>query len=125
MKLKLAFAMTAALLSTATMAGVADAEPGGPHGANLQAHFFDCAGPAGTPASFDAELQQPAAAWHLTESPQIFEVMIGFNETTNTLLLATYGFNVNAVPTVTCRVVPFSSGHVYRVTGVLTPPASR
>ena len=64
-------------------------------------------------------------AWHLTDSRQIFEAMIGFDETTNTQVVVTPGFNVNAVPAVTCRSVRVGSGHVFRVTGVLTPAASR
>ena len=75
----------------------------------------------GTPSSFDAELQHAGAAWHLTDSRQIFEVMIGFDETANTQVVVTYGFNVNAVEAVTCRSVRPDSGHVFRVTGVLTP----
>ena len=99
------------------------AEPGGPDGANLQAHFFDCTGPAGTPTSFDAELQH-GGAWHLTDSRQIFSALVGFDETTNTLVVVTPGFFVNAVAAVTCRVVSVVNGHVFRVTGVLTPAAS-
>jgi hypothetical protein len=91
----------------------------------VQAHFFDCTGPAGTPTSFDAELQVLGTAWHLTDSRQIFEGMVGFDETANTQVVVTYGFNVNAVPAVTCRSVRADSGHVFRVTGVLTPAASR
>ena len=45
--------------------------------------------------------------------------MIGFDETANTQVVLTPGFNVNAVPPVTCRVV--INEHVFRVTGVLTP----
>jgi hypothetical protein len=123
MRLKLAFVMTACLLFAVTMAVVAQAEPGGPDGANLQLHFFDCTGPAGTPTSFDAEFQVHGAAWHLTDSRQIFEAMIGFDETANTQVVVTPGFNINAVPAVTCRVV--INGHVFRVTGVLTPAGQR
>ena len=96
------------------------AEPGGPDGANLQAHFFDCTGPAGTPTSFDAVSQHRGAAWHLTDSQLIFNALIGFDETTNTLAVVTPGFERNAVPAVTCRSVRASNGHVYLVTGVLT-----
>jgi hypothetical protein len=110
------------LLVGVTLVAVAQAEPGGPDGANLQAHFFDCTGPAGTPSSFDAELQQPGTAWHLTDSQQIFEALIGFDETANTEVVVTPGFNVNAVPAVTCRFVG-QNGHVFRVTGILTPAA--
>jgi hypothetical protein len=101
------------------VAGTARAEPGGPDGANLQLHLFDCTGPAGTPTSFDVEFQVQGTAWHLTDSRQIFEPMIGFDETANTPVVVTYGFNVNAVPAVTCRFVGVN-GHVFRVTGVLT-----
>jgi hypothetical protein len=121
MRLKLAFVMAACLLFAVTMAAVAQAEPGGPDGANLQAHFFDCTGPAGTPTSFDAELQVLGTAWHLTDSRQIFVGMIGFNETTNTQEVVTPGFELNAVSAVTCRSVRVSTGDVVRVTGVLTP----
>jgi hypothetical protein len=113
----------ASLLAALAVGATAQAEPGGPDGANLQLHFFDCTGPAGTPTSFDAEFQVHGAAWHLTDSRQIFEAMIGFDETANTQVVVTPGFNVNAVPAVTCRVV--INGHVFRVTGVLTPAASR
>jgi hypothetical protein len=115
----------ACLLAALAVGPTAHAEPGGPDGANLQAHFFDCTGPEGTPSSFDAEQQKLGAAWHLTDSRQIFEGMIGFDETTNTQVVVTYGFYVNAVPAVTCRVVSVVNGHVFRVTGVLTPAASR
>jgi hypothetical protein len=118
---KLAVVMAASLLVAITVAAAANADPGGPDGANVQAHFFDCTGPAGTPTSFDAELQVLGTAWHLTDSRQIFIGMIGFDETANTLVVVTPGFNVNAVPAVTCRAVRADSGHVFRVTGVLTP----
>ena len=120
---KLALAAAAYLLVAMTFAGAAHAEPGGPNGANIQLHFIDCTGPAGTPTSFDAEFQVHGAAWHLTDSRQIFEAMIGFDETANTQVVVTPGFERNAVPAVTCRVV--INGHVFRVTGVLTPAASR
>ena len=119
------FIAAATLLAALAVGATAQAEPGGPDGANLQMHFFDCTGPAGTPSSFDAELQIRGAAWHLTDSRQIFEVMIGFDETANTPVVVTKGFNVNAVPAVTCRAVGGVDGHVFRVTGVLTPAASR
>ena len=118
---KLAFVMAAFLLVAITVVAAAAAEPGGPDGANFQAHFFDCTGPAGTPTSFDAESQHLGAAWHLTDSRQIFVGLIGFDETTNTLVVLTPGFERNAVPAVTCRSVRASNGHVFRVTGVLTP----
>jgi len=121
---KLVFVMAASLLVAITVAAAARAEPGGPDGANFQAHFFDCTGPAGTPTSFDAESQHLGAAWHLTDSPQIFVGLIGFDETTNTLVVLTPGFERNAVPAVTCRSVRADSGHVFRVTGVLTPATS-
>ena len=114
----------ASLLAALAVGATAHAEPGGPDGANLQLHLFDCTGPAGTPSSFDVEFQHAGAAWHLTDSHQIFEALIGFDETTNTQVVVTPGFNVNAVPAVTCRFVG-QNGHVFRVTGVLTPPARR
>ena len=117
---KLALATAAYLLVATTLAAAAQAEPGGPDGANFQAHFYDCTGPAGTPTSFDAESQKLGAAWHLTESQQVFVGLIGFDETTNTLEILTPGFERNAVPAVTCRSVRPSNGHVIRVTGVLT-----
>ena len=125
---KLAFVMAASLLVAITVAAAAKADPGGPDGANLQAHFFDCTGPAGTPTSFDAESQHLGAAWHLTDSQQIFVGLIGFDETTNTLVILTPGFERNAVPAVTCRSVRVFgplAGHVFLLTGVLTPAASR
>ena len=112
------------LVALAVPATAQAAEPGGPDGANVQAHFFDCTGPAGTPTSFDAELQVRGAAWHLTDSRQIFEAMIGFDETDEYPGRGDSGFNVNAVPAVTCRSVGAVSGHVFRVTGVLTPAAN-
>ena len=118
--LMLATAVSAAVAALIVPAA-AQAEPGGPHGANFQAHFFDCTGPAGTPTSFDAESQHLGAAWHLTDSRQIFVGLIGFDETANTLVIVTPGFLRNAVPAVTCRSVRADSGHVFRVTGVLTP----
>ena len=116
---KLVLVMAASLLVALTVAAAGHAEPGGPDGANLQLHFFDCTGPAGTPTSFDVEFQVQGAAWHVTDSRQIFEAMIGFDETANTQVVMTPGFERNAVPAVTCRVV--INGHVFRVTGVLTP----
>ena len=65
------------------------------------------------------EFQVNGAAWHLTDSRQIFEAMIGFDETANTQVVLTPGFKRNAVPAVTCRLVG-ANGHVFRVTGVLT-----
>ena len=115
----------ASLLAALAVGATAQAAPGGPDGANFQAHFFDCTGPAGTPTSFDAESQKLGAAWHLTDSGQIFIGLIGFNETTNTVEIVTPGFERNAVEAVTCRAVRPSSGHVVRVTGVLTPAAAR
>jgi hypothetical protein len=120
---KLALAAAAYLLVAMTFAGAAHAEPGGPNGANIQLHFFDCTGPAGTPTSFDAEFQVHGAAWHLIDSHRIFEAMIGFDETANTPVVDTRGFHVNAVPQVTCRTE--INGHVFRVTGILTPATSR
>ena len=118
---KSCIAAASLLVALAVPATAQAAEPGGPDGANVQAHFFDCTGPAGTPTSFDAESQHLGAAWHLTDSPQIFVGLIGFDETTNTLVILTPGFERNAVPAVTCRSVRVDSGHVFRVTGVLTP----
>jgi hypothetical protein len=63
------------------------------------------------------------AAWHLTDSNQVFNALIGFDETANTLVVVTPGFNVNAVEAVICRSVRPDSGHVFRLTGVLTPAA--
>ena len=114
------FIAAASLLVALAVGPTAQAEPGGPDGANYLAHFFDCTGPAGTPTSFDAESQHLGAAWHLTGSRQIFVGLIGFDETTNTLVVLTPGFERNAVAAVTCRSVRESNGHVYRVTGVLT-----
>ena len=113
------FIAAACLLVALAVPATALAEPGGPDGANLQLHMFDCTGPAGTPTSFDAEFQVHGAAWHLTDSRRIFEAMIGFDETTNTPVVLTPGFERNAVPAVTCRTV--INEHVFRVTGVLTP----
>ena len=115
-----AASLAASLFVALAVPATALAGPGGPDGANFQAHFFDCTGPAGTPTSFDAESQHLGAAWHLTDSPQIFVGLIGFNETTNTLEVVTPGFERNAVQAVTCRAVRPSTGHVIRVTGVLT-----
>ena len=117
------FIAAASLFVALAVPATAQAEPGGPDGANLQLHFFDCTGPAGTPTSFDVEFQVQGAAWHVTDSRQIFEAMIGFDETANTQVVMTPGFERNAVPKVTCRTV--INGHVFRVTGVLTPAARR
>lgn len=114
----------ASLLAALAVAATAQAEPGGPGGAKFQAHFFDCTGPAGTPSSFDAVSEHRGAAWHLTDSNQIFNALIGFDETTNTLVVVTPGFDVNAVGAVTCRSVRPDTGHVFLLTGVLTPAAS-
>ena len=117
------FIAAAALFVALAVPATALAAPGGPDGANLQAHFFDCTGPAGTPTSFDAELQHPGGAWHLTDSRQIFNAMIGFDETANTPVVVTHGFERNAVPSVTCRSVRVFgplAGHVFLLTGVLT-----
>ena len=50
-----AFIAAASLLVALAVRATALAEPGGLDGANLQLHFFDCTGPAGTPTSFDVE----------------------------------------------------------------------
>jgi hypothetical protein len=109
------------LLVAVGLAATAQAEPGGPGGANFQAHFYDCTGPAGTPSSFDAVSEHRGAAWHLTDSNQIFNALIGFDETTNTLVVLTPGFTVNAADAVTCRSVRPDTGHAFLLTGVLTP----
>ena len=118
-RVALARATAASLLAALAVGATAQAEPGGPDGANLQLHLFDCTGPAGTPTSFDVEFQVQGAAWHLTDSRQMFIALIGFDETANTQVVVTPGFNRNAVPAVTCRFVGVN-GHVFRVTGVLT-----
>ena len=118
---KKSFIAAASLLVALAVPATALAEPGGPDGSNFQAHFYDCTGPAGTPTSFDAESEHLGAAWHLTDSRQIFIGMIGFDETANTEVVVTPGFERNAVPAVTCRSVRADSGHVFRLTGVLTP----
>ena len=112
--------MAAAAFSLLLLAAPATAlaEPGGPGGANLQLQFFDCTGPEGTPTSFDVEFQVRGSAWHVTGTRQMFIGLIGFDETANTQVVMTPGFERNAVPTVTCRTV--INGHVFRVTGVLT-----
>jgi len=117
---KVAFVIAAFSLVAITVVSAAAAEPGDPDGANFQAHFFDCTGPAGTPTSFDAESQHLGAAWHLTDSREIFIGLIGFDETTSTQVVVTPGFERNAVPAVTCRSVRQADGHVFRVTGILT-----
>ena len=117
------FIAAALLVAALALPATALAAPGGPDGANVQAHFFDCTGPAGTPTSFDAELQHPGGAWHLTDSRQIFNAMIGFDETANTQVVVTPGFERNAVPAVTCRSVRVFgplAGHVFLLTGVLS-----
>ena len=121
---KESFIAAASLFVALAVPATALAEPGGPDGANFQAHFFDCTGPAGTPTSFDVEFQVNGAAWHLTDSRQMFIRLIGFDETANTQVVMTPGFERNAVPAVTCRSVRVDSGHVFRVTGVLTPATS-
>ena len=118
---KLVLVTAASLLVAITVAAAGNAEPGGPDGAKFQAHFFDCTGPAGTPTSFDAESEHLGAAWHLTDSQQSFVGLIVFDETTNTLVILTPGFERNAVEAVTCRSFRADSGHLFRVTGVLTP----
>ena len=120
MRKLIAAGATIVALSGSAFGATAQAEPGGPDGANVQVHFYDCSGPAGTPSSFDAELQHLGGAWHLTDSRQIFEPMVGFDETANTQAVVTPGFERNAVPSVTCRAVSVVNGHVYRLTGVLT-----
>ena len=113
------FIAAASLVVALAVPATVLAEPGGPHGANLQLHMFDCTGPAGTPTSFDVEFQVNGAAWHLTDSQQMFIALIGFDETTNTQVVLTPGFQRNAVPSVTCRFVG-GNEHVFRVIGVLT-----
>src|SRR6187549_2355664 len=110
------FIAAALLVAALALPATALAAPGGPDGANVQAHFFDCTGPAGTPTNFDAELQHPGGAWHLTDSRQIFNAMIAIDETANTQAVVTPGFELNAVPTVTCRSVRVFgplAGHVF------------
>ena len=117
------FIAAASLFVALAVPAMVQAAPGGPDGANVQAYFFDCTGPAGTPTSFDAELQHPGGAWHLTHSRQIFNAMIAFDETANTQVVVTPGFERNAVPAVTCRSVRVFgplAGHVFLLTGVLT-----
>ena len=117
---KVAFVMAASLLVALAVPATALAEPGGPDGSNFQAHFYDCTGPAGTPTSFDAVSQHRGGAWHLTDSRLIFNALIGFDETTNTLAVVTPGFERNAVEAVTCRSVRPDTGHVFFLTGVLS-----
>ena len=50
---KKSFIAAASLFLALAVPATALAEPGGPGGSNLQAHFYDCTGPAGTPTSFD------------------------------------------------------------------------
>ena len=117
---KKSFIAAALLLVALAVPATALAEPGGPDGSNFQAHFYDCTGPAGTPTSFDAESQHRGAAWHLTDSRLVFNALIGFDETTNTLVVLTPGFELNAVEAVTCRSVRPDTGHVFLLTGVLS-----
>ena len=117
------FIAAASLFVALAVPATVQAAPGGPDGANVQAHFFDCTGPAGTHTSFDAEAQVIGTAWHLIDSRQIFIGMIGFDETANTQVVVTRGFERNAVPAVTCRSVRVFgplAGHVFLLTGVLT-----
>ena len=58
-------------------------------------------------------------AWHVTDSRRMFIGLIGFDETANTQVVLTPGFERNAVPAVTCRFVG-GNGHLFRVIGVLT-----
>ena len=116
---KKSFIAAASLLVALAVPATALAEPGGPDGANLRLHFFDCTGPAGTPTTFDVEFQVQGAAWHVTDSRRMFIGLIGFDETANTQVVLTPGFERNAVPAVTCRFVG-GNGHLFRVIGVLT-----
>src|SRR5262245_51111759 len=111
MKARIALA-TASLFVALAVPATALAEPGGPNGANEHLQMFDCTGPAGTPTRFDVEFQVPGSAWHLTGSRQMFIGLIGFDETTNTEIVLTPGFERNAVPAVTCSFVGVN-GHVF------------
>jgi hypothetical protein len=108
----------------ATWTGTAQADPnngGGPFGGQLHAHFFACSGRAGTPASFDAVRQMIGAPWLLTGSTAAFDVQSAFDETTDSLIFATPGFDKNGVPAVTCLFVAPLSGDTVHVSGILTP----
>lgn len=113
------FFAAALLLVALAVPATTLAEPGGPDGANLHLHFFDCTGPAGTPTSFDVDYQVQGSAWHVTGTTQMYVALIGFDETTNTLLVNTPGFLLSAVDAVTCRTIG-QNGHVLRAIGVLT-----
>src|SRR5262245_45656005 len=101
MRRQAALVWALSLLVAVTLVAVAQADPGGKDGADLQAHFFDCSGPAGTPSSFDAGRENVGAAWHLTDSKQIFNQKISVDETTGRVVEAP-GFDNNAVDAVTC-----------------------
>ncbi len=113
------FIAAASLFVALAVPATALAEPGGPDGANLATALFRLHGASGNTHEFRRGVSNHGAAWHLTDSRQIFVGLIGFDETTNTLVVLTPGFERNAVPAVTCRFVG-PNGHVFRVTGVLT-----
>ena len=89
---KLALATAASLLVAIAVAAAAQAEPGGPDGANLQAALLRLHGASGNTHEFRRGVSTPGAAWHLTDSRQIFVAMIGFDETANTQVMVTPGF---------------------------------
>jgi hypothetical protein len=94
-----------------------------PSNANTLAYaFFDCVGPAGAPAAFQA-VKQPsgAAALHLVDGSAIFVVMSAVDIETGETLFSTPGFEVNGLPTLSCLSYHPVSGRLQRVTGLLAP----
>jgi hypothetical protein len=99
--------------------------PGGVASANstssaLTYHFTDCSGQTGAPTTFDA-VKQPggAAALHLVQSRAIFVAVEAIDVASGEVVFTTPGFEHNAVPTVTCRLIHPVALTLQQVTGTL------
>lgn len=84
--MRLLVVLIGVLVAGTAAVAVGRADMGGQDGANLQAHFFGCTGPAGTPESFDATRQNIGTPWHVVGESETFYVNYAFDETTNTVL---------------------------------------
>ena len=109
-----------ALAAMLTFSGTVAAHPS--TDTTLTYRFTDCAGPAGTPVSFDA-VKQPgsAAALHLLDGSGIFIAVEAIDVATGTVLFTTPGFQHNVVPTVSCQIIHPVTQNQQSVKGFIAP----
>lgn len=112
-----------ALIAVSAMAtaGAANADP--LNDGSVTFTLYDCVGPAGTPSSFDiTKIPGPGAALHLVNGTGTLVLYRGYDETTDVLVFTTPGMERNNPERlVTCRFVSPLNGHIYRVSGQITP----